>query len=258
MAGAGPGEGVERLAYGDHPAQFADLHRPRGAARGVVVVVHGGFWRAEYDVSLGDPLARALTEEGWAALNLEYRRVGPGSGGGGGVPATLDDVSAGIDLLADLDLPLDHVLTLGHSAGGHLAVWAAGRQRLAPWSGARVRVTGAVPQAGVLDLTAASAAGLGGGAVEAFVGATPDGDPAAYDLADPARHLPLDVPVHAVHGVDDDIVPVDQSRGYVAAARAAGATAELTEVPGDHFVVIDSGSPVWRTQLAVLDALGSA
>lgn len=247
----------ERLAYGDGPAQFADLHRPQGAARGVVVVVHGGFWLEQYDLALGTPLAQALAAEGWAALNLEYRRIGGGPGGGGGVPATLDDVSAGIDLLADSGLPLDHVLTLGHSAGGHLAVWAAGRQGLPRWRDARVRVTGAVSQAGVLDLAEASRQRLGEGAVDAFVGASPEGDAAAYDLADPARMLPLDVPVHCVHGTFDSIVPLDQSQRYVAAARAAGATADLTEVPGGHFVVIGTGSPVWRTQLEVLDALGS-
>ncbi len=156
---------MERIAYGSDPSQFAELTRPSGASRGVVVVIHGGFWRAQYDLSLGRPLAASLAEEGWTAWNLEYRRVG----NGGGWPQTPDDVSAGIDKLAEVDgLDLSRVVTLGHSAGGHLAVWAAGRQRLQPWTDAKVPVTAAVSQAGVLDL--AGAASLGAGAVEAFLG----------------------------------------------------------------------------------------
>ena len=144
---------VERIAYGSDPSQFAELTRPSGASRGVVVVIHGGFWRAQYDLSLGRPLAASLAEEGWTAWNLEYRRVG----NGGGWPQTPDDVSAGIDALAEVDgLDLSRVVTLGHSAGGHLAVWAAGRQRLEPWRDAKVPVTAAISQAGVLDLAGAA------------------------------------------------------------------------------------------------------
>jgi len=113
-------------------------------------------------------------------------------------------------------------------------------------------VTGVVSQAGVVDLRSAYDERLGNGAVEAFLGHPPG---PADDLADPARNLPLDVPMHCVHGVDDDVVPVSQSRGYVAAARAAGATAELTEVPGDHFVVIDPAGDAWAQTLVVLDGL---
>ena len=90
------------------------------------MVIHGGFWRAQYDASLGAPLAQDLVERGWTAWNLEYRRVG----NGGGFPETFDDVAAGIDRLADVDgLDLSTVVTLGHSAGGHLAAWAAARGR---------------------------------------------------------------------------------------------------------------------------------
>jgi acetyl esterase/lipase len=238
--------GVERIAYGQDPSQVAELTRPAGASRGVVVVVHGGFWRAEYDLSLGRPLAASLAEQGWTAWNLEYRRVG----GGGGWPATPDDVSAGIDALADVDgLDLDRVVTLGHSAGGHLAVWAAGRQRLERWRDARVRVTAAVSQAGVLDLRAAT--GLGSGAVESFLGRSPRDVPDA----DPLGQVPLDVPVRCVHGRDDDIVPISQSRSYVDGAVAAGADATLTPVAGDHFVVIDPRSEAWATTLRLLEAL---
>lgn len=240
---------TRRIGYGAGPDRFGELTRPAGDSRGVVVVVHGGFWKAQYDLSLGRPLAASLAAEGWTAWNLEYRRVG----GGGGSPATLDDVAAGIDALAGVDgLDLSTVITLGHSAGGHLATWAASRGRFQRWQPERVGVTGVVAQAGVLDLRAAHADGLGGGAVEAFLGHPPG---PADDPADPARQVPLDVPVVCVHGRGDDIVPPGQSRSYVAAATAAGADAELVEVDGDHFVVIDPTSTAWALTLEALDRL---
>lgn len=236
------------ISYGEDPSQFGELTLPSGAPRGVVVVVHGGFWFAQYDLSLGRPLAASLVDAGWAAWNLEYRRVGDG----GGVPATLDDVAAGIDKLRDLDLDLSTVITLGHSAGGHLAAWAASRGRFEQWSGG-VDVTAVVSQAGVLDLQQGYDDGLGGGAVEAFLGHAPGPDDAP---ADPQQQLPLDVPLWCVHGTDDPIVPISQSRDYVTAATDAGAQAELVEVAGDHFVLIDSTSDAWTKTLAVLDTLG--
>ncbi|WP_435771773.1 alpha/beta hydrolase family protein [Nocardioides sp. SYSU DS0651] len=238
-----------RHAYGDDPSQYGELHLPRAEPRGVVVVVHGGFWRARYDAqSLGTPLARSLAAHGWAAWNLEYRRVGPGPGGGGGAPATFDDVAAGIDLLATLDVDTSTVVTLGHSAGGHLAAWAAGRGRHG-WA-ERVPVTHVVSQAGVLDLRAG--AGLGDGAVRALLGHAPTEADARFD---PAQQLPLAVPVWCVHAPDDDTVPIDQSRSYVRRARAAGADAHLVEVEGGHFGVIDPASAAWERQLDILGSL---
>jgi acetyl esterase/lipase len=235
-------------SYGDDPSQFGELlvpgSRQARPPKGVVVVIHGGFWKAAYDLSLGTLLAEDLTARGWVTWNLEYRRVGPGVGGGGGVPATLDDVAAGIDHLATMAaaglLPEDslrRVVTLGHSAGGHLATWAAGRE--VPG----VPVTHVVSQAGVLDLVAGSRDGLGGGAVDAFLGHAPGPDDAA---ADPAQQVPLDVPVWCVHAPDDDTVPISQSRDYVDRATAAGAVAELVEVTGGHFGVIEVDSPAWE------------
>jgi acetyl esterase/lipase len=228
-----------RITYGDDASQFVELTRPAGPPRGVVVVIHGGFWKAAYDLSLGRPLATSLAAEGCAALNIEYRRVG----NGGGVPQTLDDVRAAIGTLQQQDLDLAIVVTLGHSAGGHLAAWAGGRVQ---------GVTHVISQAGVLDLLTGDREGLGGGAVQAFLG-HPAG-PGDVE-ADPTQHLPLTVPVWCVHGADDPIVPVSQSREYVAAATDAGATAELVEVAGDHFVVIDPAAEAWRSTLAILDRI---
>lgn len=241
------GEG--RMTYGDDPSQFADLYLPKGDPRGVVVVIHGGFWKSEYDLSLGAPLATSLAAEGWAAWNLEYRRIGADPGGGGGTPETFDDIAAGIDRLGETGLDLTTVVTLGHSAGGHLAVWAAARDRY-DWPGG-VPVTAAISQAGVLDLIGASEQGLGGGAVEALLGRTPSRDDAAYD---PVQQLPLDIPVWCVHGAGDRNVPISQSQTYVAAA-AAGTTAELVEVDGDHFTLIDPNSTAWAQTLDILNLL---
>ncbi|WP_082556004.1 S9 family peptidase [Aeromicrobium sp. Root472D3] len=242
---------VEVIRYGDDPSQRAELTRPSGSSKGVVVVIHGGFWRDQYDLSLGRPLATSLVAEGWTAYNVEYRRVG----NGGGWPETFDDVAAAIDRLAEVDgVDTAKVVTLGHSAGGHLAVWAAGRPRLTDerWTSPAVPVTAAVSQAGVLDLAAAIAADLGSGAVQRFMGGTVDD---RYAEADPAALVPLGVPVRCVHGTDDTTVPLSQSTGYVERATAAGADATLTEVEGDHFVVIDPASRAWAQTLEILDAL---
>ena len=238
---------VRTISYGDDPSQFGELSLPDGTPRGVVVVIHGGFWKAEYDLSLGRPLAASLVEQGWAAWNLEYRRVG----GGGGTPTTLDDVAGGIDRLAHLDLDTSTVVTLGHSAGGHLAAWAASRGRFERWASG-VPVTHVISQAGVLDLRAAYDEGLGAGAVERFLGHAPGPGDVPVD---PQQQLPLDVPLWCVHGRADDIVPISQSEGYVTAATEAGARAELVAVDGDHFVVIDTGSDAWKQTLAILDTI---
>lgn len=247
----------QRYHYGGHPSQFADLHLPAAgmAVRGVVVIIHGGYWRSTYGAELGEPLAQDLVGRGYACWNLEYRRAGDG----GGWPATFEDVAAGIDHLAraadEHGLDLGSTTALGHSAGGHLAVWAAGRAALpagAPGAGTPgVPLTAVVSQAGVLDLREARELGLGDGAVENLLGA-PD-DPERYRLADPMTAVPLDVPVYAVHGEKDTTVPLSQAESYVRAATAAGATAGLSLVPGDHFAVITPGSKDWDRVVELLD-----
>lgn len=242
---------VQKIAYGDDPSQFGELSRAAGTPKGVVVVIHGGFWRAQYDLSLGRPLAASLIAHGWDAFNLEYRRAG----NGGGWPETFDDVADGVDALAKVDgLDTTKVIGLGHSAGGHLAVWAAGRPKLTGthWAHPAVPLTAAISQAGVLDLAGSVAEDLGAGATQAFMGGTVDG---RYRLADPTAQIPLKVPIRCVHGKQDDTVPRSQSIGYVDRARSAGADAELVEVEGDHFVVIDPASRAWARTLETLETL---
>jgi acetyl esterase/lipase len=248
-----------RHAYGPEPAQFGDLYRPAGGAAaegtaGTVVVIHGGFWRSAYDLSLGAPLAADLADRGYTAWNLEYRRVGDG----GGWPATLADVAAGIDHLATLDVDTSRVAAIGHSAGGHLAAWAAGRGALpeaAPGASPRVRITAVVAQAGVLDLTVAATTAVGATAVPDLLGGSPEQVPQRYAVADPIRQVPLAAPVLCLHSRADQNVPYAQSTAYVAAATAAGATATLRETKGDHFTLIDPAAAPWRTVVAALPGL---
>lgn len=232
-----------RIAYGDHPSQFGELTLPAAHPRGVAVVVHGGFWRSRFGLELGRPLAADLAAAGYAAWNIEYRRVG----GDGGWPATFDDVAAALDLLAGRDLPLDRVVAVGHSAGGHLATWLAARPGLptdAPGAAPAVRLRGVVSQAGVLDLVDAERRGVGNGAASDLLGGGPDDVPERYSLASPVERLPIGVRVVCVHGTADVNVPIRQSERFVA---AAGADAELVTLPGaDHFAVIDPETPAWK------------
>jgi acetyl esterase/lipase len=224
--------GTRRVDYGDDPAQYGELTLPSGDPRGLAIVVHGGFWKPEYGIEYAQPLVPSLVAAGWAAWAIEYRR-------GTGAADTLADVRAAI---AAAPVEPETVVGIGHSAGGHLVTWAA----------ADGGFTHVISQAGVLDLTAAYDEDLGGGAVEAFLGHPPG--PADADV-DPIRQVPLDVPVWCVHGTADDNVPISQSTSYVRAASAAGATAELVKVEGDHFVLIDPESDAWARTLEILATL---
>lgn len=249
-------EGVTRCTYGDHPAQYADLYRPEvDVTAGVAVVIHGGFWRSGYDATLGAPLCADLAARGYTAWNLEYRQVGDG----GGWPATFDDVAAGIDLLATVaKINTSGVVTIGHSAGGQLAVWAAARSALpvgAPGAGPKVGVTAAISQAGVLNLALAANSGVGGTAISDLLGGAPNQIPETYALADPSTLVPMGTPIRALHARDDDSVPFDQSTSFVQAARAAGGDARLIEVSGGHFGLIDVNAPAWQATVAALEGL---
>ncbi|MEU2234543.1 alpha/beta hydrolase [Streptomyces vietnamensis] len=257
----GSPQGPLPLVYGSHPDQVADLHLPARPASGrlpLVLFFHGGFWRAAHDrrhtAAFADALARDCD---CAVVNVEYRRVGAG----GGWPTTLIDTARAVDLLPELAsraapgcIDTGRVVYAGHSAGGHLALWAASRHRLP--EGAPGRTDVPAPIRGVLalaptaDLAHADRLGSGRGAVADFLGGSSSEVPARYAAADPSV---LGTPAGrtvVVHGTHDEALPVDMARAYT---RTTGTT--LTEIPhGSHFDVIDPDSTAWP---AIAQALGA-
>jgi pimeloyl-ACP methyl ester carboxylesterase len=199
--------GFETLAYGEHPDQVAELRRTGDRT---AILVHGGFWRPAFTRANTRALAVDLALAGWTTWNIEYRRSG--------VADTLADVEAALDLIGP-------GVGIGHSAGGHLVLWAAANGKLER----------AVSLAGVTDLARAAREGIGANAAVQFAGH----DPPAY--ADPMRLPTPPVPTLLVHGTEDDRVPFDYSRAY---AEAHGA--ELLALRGaGHFEVIDPRTPEW-------------
>ncbi|WP_298991020.1 S9 family peptidase [uncultured Pseudokineococcus sp.] len=254
---------------GAAPRQVAELHLPaRRRTDGVAVLVHGGFWRPgaadgslAYDRRLEDHVAADLLAAGVPVWLVDYRAVGDG----GGWPATLEDAATALDLLVDVapaaGLDAGRAVVVGHSAGGHLAAWAASRHRLpagAPGAGPRLRPLAVVSQAGVLDLAAAHADDLGRGAVAALLGGAPDDVPERYATSSPAALAPCGVPVLCLTGDLDDVVPPDQADRYAAAARAAGDDVRVELVTGeDHQAHLDPRSRCWALARAeVLARLG--
>jgi acetyl esterase/lipase len=267
------------LRYGPGTDQHGDLRLPVWSEMGktfsgerpaspLVIFLHGGFWRSAFDRTHTGPLAEALAAAGFAVCTPEFRRTGlPG----GGWPGTFDDVAAAVDTLPGLaaeaadeaggQVDTGRVVLGGHSAGGHLALWAAGRGRLPesdPWrrrDADGVRVTGVVSLAGVCDLAAGFRLGLGGGAVGDLMGGGPEEYPERHRAADPMGLVPTGMRVRLVHGTVDDRVPVGLSREYAGRAGAAGddVTCEVLDGAG-HFEVIDPRSGAWGAVLAAFEA----
>lgn len=244
---------MERAQYGSGEWQFGDLRLPdRPGPHPVVLSIHGGFWRARYGLDFNERLAAWFAAHGYATWNIEYRRVGQE---GGGWPGTLLDVAAAADHLRLLaqshPLDLGRVVAIGHSAGGHLALWLAGRHKLPVRSPLftpdPLALRGVISLAGVADLTAmadwhqARGVPLSESPVPGLLGGTPAERPERLACACPARLAPLGVPTILIHGENDEIVPLSVSEAY---AGAAGHEATLTPLAGvDHFAPIDPDSP---------------
>ncbi|GGM00506.1 alpha/beta hydrolase family protein [Micromonospora yangpuensis] len=236
--------------YGGHPDQVADVRRPagQGPPRPLVVVIHGGFWRPEYDRGHTGPLAAALAGLGHPVAQLEYRR---GTGGAD----TLSDVVTGVAALPGLvatalgdQLAPGPPILLGHSAGGQLALHVAA---VAPQT-----VAGVLALAPVSDLAEAYRLDLDGGAVAALLGGGPAEFPDRYAAADPRSRLPLRRRVVVLHGTLDQQVPVAMSRAFVATAQATGSEVELVELDRcEHFALIDPDSAAWPQVTSALRSL---
>lgn len=238
---------VRAIAYGPAESRRADLYVPTTTRPPVVCLLHGGFWRMPHSRAQLDPVARDLAARGLAVWNMEYRRLGAASAGW---PGTFDDVAAGLDHLTSLvaegtDLDLDRIIVAGHSAGGQLALWSAARGRRSSLLRVptRVRPIAAAGLAPIVDLVRAFGLGAGDGAVAELLGGSPSEHPARYAAASPLALLPLGVPHLIVHGVADEVLPVETVRDYARAAQAAGDQVQFTELSrAGHMDYLDPGS----------------
>jgi acetyl esterase/lipase len=244
ITAAPPVPAAERYTYGAGPNQFFDLFlpasdpRPRGSAGGSALMIHGGFWRAKYDLTHASHLCAALAAAGIATASLEYRRVGNHSDGGW--PATFDDVRAG--LAAARRRFAGPPVAVGHSAGGHLALRLAAESTTSD-------LKAVVALAPVADLRLAYDLHLSNDAVVQFLGGTPAEKAEAYAAADAARHA-SNIPRTLIHGTLDDVVPVALSQSFLEQRRADRGQVELIELSdAGHFDLIDPQAPAFKIVL---------
>lgn len=247
---------MAKVSYGPAPQQYAELRLPAG--RGpfpVVVVIHGGCWIQYATTEYTSHIATALTREGWATWNLEYRRAHEE---GGGWPGTFLDTARGIDVLresaAKYSLDLGRVVTMGHSAGGQLALWAAGRTRVPNDSeihtGNPLPLRGVVALAGIADMRAYAEQGPRDCAAGELLlmGGPPAQQPARYAAASPTQILPLGIPQVLVWGEQDTIVPERLFEDYEKRAKQAGDSVEIVRVPNaGHHELCSADLPGWKS-----------
>jgi acetyl esterase/lipase len=246
----------ERIAYGaDAALQFGMLRIPSGPGpHPVAMVIHGGCWQSKYDCHHVEAMAARLTKEGIATWVIEYRRLG---NAGGGWPGTFLDVASALDHLRHLTvshrLDIKRVITIGHSAGGHLALWLAARTRITQGSDLNLAkplpLSGVISLAGISDIAVYSRGkGECNAAVQTLMGGSPEAVPHRYAQGNPRELLPTEVPHCFIHGSNDAIVPVLQSQRFVREARKSYVAVTLDVIEGaGHFDVIAPFTPAWAT-----------
>ena len=246
----------KRISYGTDALQFGDLRLPKRQGRHpVAVVIHGGCWLSRFaDLRGTAALASALTNAGVATWNIEYRRV---DNPGGGWPGTFQDISLGIDYLRTLarthPLDLKRVVIVGHSAGGHLALWAAGRARLPKGSPLYtpdpLKVRGVINLAGPGNLRTifpVQKEFCGSTPIAKLLGGTPEEVPGRYKIANPAEMLPLKVEQVLIMGAQDPVVPPKFGREYEQEARQRGDKVKMIVLENaGHFEAIAPGTTAW-------------
>jgi acetyl esterase/lipase len=252
-----------RIAYGSDPLQFGDLRMPdshpsktsQGGAPNkfpVAIVIHGGCWSAEYDLGYMGNASAALARAGIATWTIEYRRVGDT---GGGWPGTFQDVAKAADYLRELakQYPLDlkRVVAIGHSAGGHLALWLGARHRLAKsselYASDPIALRGVVSLAGIADLAEAGKENVCGDMAYQLMGGQPDALASRYQQGSPSELLPLGVEQVLIHGESDKMVPHKLSVEYESRARKSGDDVKLVSIPGaGHFELVVPTSAAWK------------
>ena len=254
-----PPEADRRVHYGADAVQFGDLWLPRTPSRApLVVFFHGGWWRSEYDLRHAGHLCAALKADGVAVWSVEYRRVGFT---GGGWPGTFEDAAAGFEFISTLaksyPLDLDRVVAMGHSAGGHLAFWVAGRHHVPPQSligqvpvrtamRAAIALAGAVDLRLTCDLAGYMAFAHDKGEVYRLMGGSPAQVPERYRAGNPGDLLPLNVPQVLIQGTEDRQIPPALPGRWAEMARRQGEHVTVTMVAGaDHLDVIDPLSAAW-------------
>ncbi|KAA3440864.1 alpha/beta fold hydrolase [Rufibacter hautae] len=252
-----------RLAYGPDSLQFGELRVPQGKGPfPVVVVIHGGCWLNQYNYQYMNHVSAALTQAGFATWTIEFRRVGDA---GGGFPGTFLEVAKAVDYVRQLakqyPVSAKEVVVMGHSAGGHLALWAAGRKDLprtsALYTKNPLKVKGVVSLAGIPDLaTYSTEKGSCNTAVEKLMGGLPAAVPQRYTEAIPSPALALKTPVRMVQGARDPIVPVSQAQNFVNHSSSRKNKAKLVLLPdAGHFDLVAPVSPVWATIEAAVKEL---
>jgi acetyl esterase/lipase len=250
-----------RIPYGSGPSQFGDLWLPAVRGRSLlplVVFFHGGWWRSEYDLGYAGHLCADLKQHGIATWSVEYRRVGST---GGGYPRTFQDAAAGFDYAATLakSYPIDlaRVVAMGHSAGGHLAFWIAGRHHIDAHSDlyqprpqvplrAAIALAGAVDLRLTIDLSGYFSFAHDKQAVFALMGGRSSAVPERYEAGNPGDLLPFNIPQILIQGTDDDQIPAELPSRWAYLARRRGDPVTVTRIPGaDHFNVVDPESAAW-------------
>jgi acetyl esterase/lipase len=236
-----------RITYGNDESQFIDLRLPKGKnPHRLVVAIHGGFWRAKYDLGYAGHLCAALTAKGIATANLEYRRIG---NAGGGWPGTFSDVRAAYQFLTQnagkYGFDPRRVVVIGHSAGAQLGLCLAAHE---------AGVGAVVSLAGVVDLQRTYSLHLSNDAVVEFLGGTPTEVADHYREADPMK-LSVVARQWMVHGAEDDVVPPAFSREYVTAKKSEHARLVAIAKAG-HFEVVDPRAEAWKdVERAVMEAV---